>query len=211
MSMQWNYILKTLKFTILSQFILNYHQFNIFLERPRSPWEVHAEPLGLRGAQVGNLWAKCSGHLIPYTDKLTYSLTPWSRVLLEKLTGSQLVKKFATFYVNRKFITAFTNSRHLSLPPPPTSQRSFLVLILPSMPGSSNWSLSLRFLHQNSLYTSHLTHTHYMPRPSYLSGFNRPNNIGWGVHIIKIRTSFWCLTLIVLMWRIGWAHNNARK
>ena len=28
----------------------------IFLERPRSPWEVHAEPLGLRGAQVGNLW-----------------------------------------------------------------------------------------------------------------------------------------------------------
>ena len=27
----------------------------IFLERPRSPWEVHAEPLGLRGAQVGNL------------------------------------------------------------------------------------------------------------------------------------------------------------
>ena len=22
----------------------------IFLERPRSPWEVHAEPLGLRGA-----------------------------------------------------------------------------------------------------------------------------------------------------------------
>ena len=28
----------------------------------------------------------------------TYSLTPWSRVLLEKLTGSQLVKKFPAFY-----------------------------------------------------------------------------------------------------------------
>ena len=26
------------------------------LERPRSPWEVHAELLELRGAQVGNLW-----------------------------------------------------------------------------------------------------------------------------------------------------------
>ena len=25
------------------------------MERPRSPWEVHAEPLGLRGAQVANL------------------------------------------------------------------------------------------------------------------------------------------------------------
>jgi hypothetical protein len=28
---------------------------------------------------------------------LIYSLTPWSRVLLEKLTGSQLVKKFPAF------------------------------------------------------------------------------------------------------------------
>ena len=30
------------------------------LERPRSPWEVHAETLGLRGAQVGNLWRNVS-------------------------------------------------------------------------------------------------------------------------------------------------------
>jgi len=29
----------------------------IFLERPRSPWEVRAEPLGLHGAQVGNFWS----------------------------------------------------------------------------------------------------------------------------------------------------------
>jgi hypothetical protein len=29
---------------------------------------------------------------------LTYLLTPWSRVLLEKLTGRQLVKKFPAFY-----------------------------------------------------------------------------------------------------------------
>jgi hypothetical protein len=29
---------------------------------------------------------------------LTYLLTPWSRVLLEKLTGLQLVKKFPAFY-----------------------------------------------------------------------------------------------------------------
>jgi hypothetical protein len=40
---------------------------------------------------------------------LTHSLTPWSRVLLEKLTDSQLVKKFPAFYVTRRFITAFTN------------------------------------------------------------------------------------------------------
>jgi len=29
---------------------------------------------------------------------LTYSLTAWSRVLLEELTGSELVKKFPAFY-----------------------------------------------------------------------------------------------------------------
>jgi len=46
---------------------------------------------------------------------LTYLLTPWSRVLLEKLTGCQLVKKFPTFYGTRRFITAFTSARHLSL------------------------------------------------------------------------------------------------
>ena len=28
------------------------------------------------------------------THLLTYLLTPWTRVLLEKITGSQLVKKF---------------------------------------------------------------------------------------------------------------------
>jgi len=45
---------------------------------------------------------------------LTYLLTPWSTVL-EKLTGSQLVKKFPAFYGTRKFITAFTKARHVYL------------------------------------------------------------------------------------------------
>jgi hypothetical protein len=41
---------------------------------------------------------------------------PWSRVLLEKLTGLQLVKKFPAFYGTRRFITAFASAaRHLSL------------------------------------------------------------------------------------------------
>jgi hypothetical protein len=49
------------------------------------------------------------------TYLLTYSLTPWSRLLLEKLTDLQLVYKFPEFYETRRFITAFTSSRHLSL------------------------------------------------------------------------------------------------
>jgi hypothetical protein len=71
------------------------------------------------------------------TYLLIYLLTPWSRFLLQQLTCSQLVKKFPTFYGTRKFITAFTNARHLSLywassiqfiPPHPTSWRSILIL-----------------------------------------------------------------------------------
>ena len=41
-----------------------------------------------------------------------YLLTPCCRVLLEKLTGLQLVKKFPTFYGTRRFITALTSVRH---------------------------------------------------------------------------------------------------
>ena len=45
----------------------------------------------------------------------TYLYTPWSRVLLENLTGFELVKKFPAFYGTRRFITAFTGARHLFL------------------------------------------------------------------------------------------------
>jgi hypothetical protein len=45
----------------------------------------------------------------------TYLLTSRSRVLIEKLTGLQLVKKFPAFYGTRRFITAFTSARYLSL------------------------------------------------------------------------------------------------
>ena len=67
---------------------------------------------------------------------LTYLLTPWCRVILEKLTGLQLVKKFPPFYGTRRFITALTSVRHLSLSwaspiqsiyPHPTSWRSILI------------------------------------------------------------------------------------
>ena len=71
------------------------------------------------------------------TYLLTYLLTPWCRVLLEKLTGLQLVKKFPAFHGTRRFITAVISVRHLSLSwvspiqsthPHPTSWRSILIL-----------------------------------------------------------------------------------
>ena len=68
---------------------------------------------------------------------LTYLLTPWCRVFLEKLTGLQLVKKFPAFHGTRRFITALKSVRHLSLSraspiqsiyPHPTSWRYILIL-----------------------------------------------------------------------------------
>ena len=68
---------------------------------------------------------------------LTYLLTPWCRVLLEKPTGLKLVKKFPAFHGTRRFITALTSVHQLSLSwaspiqsiyPHPTSWRSILIL-----------------------------------------------------------------------------------
>jgi len=71
-------------------------------------------------------------------NKGTYLLHhQWTRVLLEKMTGSQLVTKFPTFYRTRRFVTACTSARQLSLsrgssiqslPPHSTSLRSILIL-----------------------------------------------------------------------------------
>jgi hypothetical protein len=49
------------------------------------------------------------------TVMLAYLLTPYSTVLLEKLTGLQLVKKFPAFYGTRRFVAVFTSVHHLSL------------------------------------------------------------------------------------------------
>ena len=63
--------------------------------------------------------------------------SPWSTVLLMKLIGLQLVKKFPAFHGTWKFITALTSFRQLSLSwassiqsktPHPTYWRSILIL-----------------------------------------------------------------------------------
>ena len=53
------------------------------------------------------------------------------------------------------------------------------------MLGSSNCCMSLRFPHQNPVYSSMLSHTSYMPSPSYSYRFNQPKNIGQVAQIIK--------------------------
>jgi hypothetical protein len=97
-------------------------------------------------------WYKNKNELQDHTYLLlTYLLTPWSRVLLEKLTGLQLVKKLPTFYGTRRFITAFASALQRSLsqansiqsiPPHPTPWRSITILspnLCPGLPTTGTY------------------------------------------------------------------------
>ena len=95
-----------------------------------------------------------------YTYLLTYLPTPLCRVLLEQLTGLQLVKKFPAFHRTRRFITTLTSIHYLSLSwasPIQSTYPSHLLeihpnIIHPSTPRSPQLSLSLRFPHQDPIH-----------------------------------------------------------
>ena len=66
----------------------------------------------------GMLLAKFLPHLVDYRTpslELTYVITQWREVLLEKLTGLEQVKIFPAFYGPRRFTPAFTRARHMKL------------------------------------------------------------------------------------------------
>ena len=113
----------------------------------------------------------------------TYWLTPWNRVLLEKLTGPQLVKEKKsppTFYGK-----AIWNARHLTL----TCARSiqsmsspthFLKVYFNIIPPTHACILQVVSVPQVSSPKPcmHLfsPHTCYMPRPSHSSRFDHPRS-----------------------------------
>ena len=114
---------------------------------------------------------------------------PWSGVLLEKLSGWQLVNKFPALYGTRRFITAFTSARYLfvswaksiqSIPPHGTSWRSILVLSFHLRLGLPSGLFPSGFP-TKTLYMPQCSHTRYMPRPSNFSRFYNTQVIWWEV------------------------------
>ena len=116
----------------------------------------------------------------------TYLLTPWSRVLLEKLTGFAANQEIPRILWNPK-VHYRTHKRPAPVPilsqlhPVPTTPSHFLKIhlniTLPSTSWSPQWSLSLSFPHQNLVHTSPFLHTCHMPCPSHSSRFYHPHNI----------------------------------
>ena len=109
------------------------------------------------------------------TYLLTYLLTQRCRVLLEQLTGLQLLKKLPAFRGTRRFITALTSVRQLSLSwaipiqsiyPHPTSWRSILILSTHLRQGLPSGLFFLRFPQQDPINPTFLTDTRHMPSPS---------------------------------------------
>ena len=122
------------------------------------------------------------------TYLLTYLLTPWSRVLLEKLTG---------FAANQEIPRILWNPRdhyhtHKRPPPVPILSQLYPVpitpyhflkihlnIILPSTSWSPQRSLSLRFPHQNLVHTSPFLHTYHMPCPSDILKYSKARCLLW--------------------------------
>ena len=125
-----------------------------------------------------------------------YLPTEWRRVLLEKLTGLQLVKKFPAFHGTRRFITALTSLRILSLSwanpiqsiyPHPTSWRSILILSTHLRLGLPSGLFPSGFPQQDPTHPPLLTHTLHMPSPSHYSRFYHPHT---HTHTLRMRIRF---------------------
>jgi len=122
----------------------------------------------------------CRAQCVSLTYLLIYLIT--SLLTYEYLANQEIPRIFGT----RRFITILTSARHLFLfwansiqssQTPSHFLKIHLNIILLSKSGSPQWSLSLRFPHQNPLHPSPLPHTRHMPHPSHSSRFYHPHNI----------------------------------
>jgi hypothetical protein len=104
------------------------------------------------------------------------------RILLEKLTDSQIVKNPPPPMYGTRGLVVFIEGAncpdHEKYHPSPSlssASRRFNHLICAYV---SKWFLSLRFPNENPVYTSPLPHSCHMPCPSNSSRFDHPDKTG---------------------------------
>ena len=154
----------------------NLPKFCNFISNRREKWALHLKLCMNLGLQTQY---NSTGTYLTYL--LTYLLTPWSRVLLEKLTGSAASQEIPSILWNPK-----VHYRTHKCPPPlpilsqlhpvPTTPSHFLNIhlniILPSTSGPLHW-LTLRIRKRNLPYKavkkirSHIFYSGYVSGTSH--------------------------------------------
>ena len=161
------------------------------------PFERHCSPILTHNSVYSTVQCTYLPTYLP-TYLLTYSLTPCSRVLLEKLTGFAANQEIPRTLWNPK-VHYRTHKRPPPVPilsqlhPVPTTPSHFLKInlniIIPSTSWPPQWSLILRFPHQNLVHTSPLLHTCHMPTVQFL----------YNIFLMHFRTGYSSLSQVSVM------------
>jgi hypothetical protein len=119
-------------------------------------------------------------------SKYDHLLTPWCRILFEKLIVTQLVKKYPAFVWNPKVHYRVHKSPPLDptlsqakpvRPIDPYLPKVHLNVILSPTPRSFQWSLAFGPPNQNPVNTFSVPHECHVSSPHHSPWFNHPNSI----------------------------------
>ena len=150
-----------------------------------------------------NLWRACpvvhterfwlTGYWCAAKVPHEYELTTWSRAFLrsQQILNQEIPRILWNMKVHYRihnsslpvYILSQNNPVHAS---PFHFLNILFNIVLPSTSLSSKWSSSLRSAHQSPVCTSPVPSTCYKSRPSHSSWFDRPNDIWYGLQIIKL-------------------------
>jgi len=169
----------------LGAFILSLKLLSIYkLQVAQSPGEINLlKPTLSRDTPTGLTLNNCT--LCRHTYLLTYSMMQSPSWEANWFAASQEIPRISrnpkVHYPTHKRPPTVSI---LGQPNPVHIPTSHLLKIHPniiplSTSRSPQWSLSLRFPHQDPIYPTLLTHTRHMPSPSHSSLFYDPHNIRW--------------------------------